>query len=222
MMPDTFWDRMNTINASDEERDDSVLARFHTWRVGLAMGQDHPILGVGFHSYEFAYDRYDFLEGEFGYGRASHSTWFGTLGDLGFVGLGLFVIMLLQTFHVSQRLRRTPKELPHSAEIRTYATALQASMVPVVVGGTFLHLQYIEMLWHFFALTIALESIAVRTAADSQDLAIPNPVTIANMPVSRAALLDSRHWRHVRVTPSHRDDRHQGGRTLSKPFLSRC
>jgi len=188
MMPDQFWDRMNTINASDDQRDESSLARLHTWRVGRIMGADNPIFGAGFHSFEYAFDRYDFLDGEYGTARAAHSTWFGVFGELGFVGLGLFVVMLLQTLYVSQRLRRTRMDLPRSPEIRIYATALQAAMVSMIVGGTFLHLHYSEMLWHYFALTIALEGIADRTAAEALTTPIQRTAALASRPYSAAVL----------------------------------
>jgi hypothetical protein len=34
-----------------------------------------------------------------------------------------------------------------------------------MVGGSFVSFQYCEMLWHYFALTIALERVAVAEAA---------------------------------------------------------
>jgi putative inorganic carbon (hco3(-)) transporter len=180
IMPNEFWDRMNSINASEEERDESTQGRLHTWAVGLQMGQDNPIFGVGFHSYQYAYDRYDFLAGAYGTGRAAHSTWIGVLGDLGFVGLALWIAMLFQSLYLSFRLRRTPKSVQRGAEIRIYATALQASILSFAFGSTFLHMQYNEMVWHFLALTIALEGIANRAAADSPPTVEERPAFIAS------------------------------------------
>jgi hypothetical protein len=36
------------------------------------------------------------------------------------------------------------------------AGGLQASLVAFAVGGTFLSFQYVEMIWHFFALSFAI------------------------------------------------------------------
>src|SRR5262245_45685902 len=58
-LPDTFWTRMDTINTSSEEYDESALGRLHFWQVALNMAQAHPILGVGFNAFNIAYDKYD-------------------------------------------------------------------------------------------------------------------------------------------------------------------
>jgi hypothetical protein len=39
-----------------------------------------------------------------------------------------------------------------------------------MVGGSFVSFQYCEMLWHYFALTIALERVAVREMAAQREL----------------------------------------------------
>jgi hypothetical protein len=48
-------------------------------------------------------------------------------------------------------------------EFYQYAVSLQAAFVAAMVGGTFLPWSYTEMLWHFFALSMALRQIALKT-----------------------------------------------------------
>jgi hypothetical protein len=55
-----------------------------------------------------------------------------------------------------------------SHEIGAYATALESGLVAFMVGGTFVPFQYIEMLWHYFGLTIALERVAMRAEAEER------------------------------------------------------
>ena len=52
------------------------------------MGNDNPLVGCGFHAFEACYDRYDFSLGEYRTERAAHSSWFGVLGEQGYVGIG--------------------------------------------------------------------------------------------------------------------------------------
>jgi probable O-glycosylation ligase (exosortase A-associated) len=166
VMPQEFWDRMKTVEANDEgQRDESAQGRLHFWAVGAEMARRNPILGVGFNNFKYAYNDYDFSNGAYGTERASHSTWFGTMGDLGYVGLGLFVVILLSSLWACYRVERIRSDHPEIRAIQPFALALQCSFVVMIVGGTFLHMQYAEMLWHYFALSMALQRIAAEATA---------------------------------------------------------
>ena len=80
VMPQEFWDRMHSINAPAETRDESARGRLYFWQVGMDMAAANPILGVGFDGYEASFNSYDTSKGEFGADRAVHSTWFGVHG----------------------------------------------------------------------------------------------------------------------------------------------
>src|SRR5262249_36055641 len=90
VMPRQFLGRMNTINPLAEERDDSARGRLHFWQVAVTMAEARPLNGVGFNTYNEAYDAYN-KDPEFGGARSPHSVWFGLLGELGYPGLLLFV-----------------------------------------------------------------------------------------------------------------------------------
>ncbi len=131
------------------------------------MAKRNPILGVGFNNFKYAYNDYDFSNGAFGTERASHSTWFGTMGDLGYVGLGLFVAILLSSLWTCYRIERMRSDHPEIRAIKPFALALQCAFVVMIVGGTFLHMQYVEMLWHYFALSMALQRISAEALASA-------------------------------------------------------
>jgi probable O-glycosylation ligase (exosortase A-associated) len=164
-MPPEFWSRMSTITASADDRDDSQTGRIHFWWVAVAMANDRPWTGVGHAGYELAYNKYDFSGGRYGPDRAVHSAWFGVLAEIGYPGLALFVTIVLFSLVTCARVRRMARrgEIPES--LGRYGTALESSLLAFTVGGSFVSFQYSEMLWHFFALTIALERVAVTEAA---------------------------------------------------------
>jgi O-antigen ligase len=154
---------MGTIAFSEDELnedDASSRGRLHFWRVALAMANDNPVLGVGHNAFNVTYDDYDFSHGEYGRGRAVHSTWLGVLAELGYVGASLFVLNFTLALHGTARVRRAAARKIVPAELGVFATALEASLVVFSVGGTFLSAQYIEMLWHLVGLSIALTAIA--------------------------------------------------------------
>lgn len=138
VMPDEFWDRMKTITASDEERDDSAAGRLFFWQVAQGMMTAKPLTGVGFNTFPQAYDTYDFSHGSLGYGtsRQCHSAWFGIGAEMGYPGLVLLVAMLGQGLWTSFKIRRFTRGRPQYTELRAFGNAMETSLVVYVVGAT--------------------------------------------------------------------------------------
>jgi probable O-glycosylation ligase (exosortase A-associated) len=185
VMPDEFWDRMKTINASDQDRDDSAAGRLFFWQVAQGMMNAKPLTGVGFNVFSYAYDTYDFSHGSLGYGtnRQSHSSWFGIGAEMGYPGLILLIAMLAQGLWTSFKIRRFTRGKPQYAELRMFGNAMETSLLAYCVGATFLSFQYLEMIWHFFGLSIALHGILVKAVA-SERLTAPavNPIAVRVQP----------------------------------------
>lgn len=165
VLPQQFWDRMSTITAPTEERDTSQQGRLHFWEVAVVMANDRPLIGVGHRGYEPAYNTYDFSEGRYLTNRAVHSAWFGVLGELGYPGLLLFVAIIVSSLATCRRVRLAARRGEIPGPLGPYAIGLESSLIAFMVGGSFVSFQYCEMLWHFFALSIALERVAVAEAA---------------------------------------------------------
>lgn len=169
VLPPEFWARMSTIAAPAEERDESQQGRLHFWQVAIVMVNDRPLLGVGHAAFPSAYDSYDWSEGWYGRRRSVHSSWFGVLADTGYPGFALFVFILASSLWACRRVRRMSKrgEIPES--LGAYAVGLESALVAFMIGGTFVPFHYVEMLWHFLALTMALENIAAAQAASIRE-----------------------------------------------------
>ena len=176
-LPPEFWDRMSTITASAEERDDSQAGRLHFWRVAIAMANDRPFLGVGHWAYEEAYDQYDWTGGRYRTRRSVHSAWFGVLAELGYIALASFVIIMVMSLWACRRVRRMAQrgEIPQT--LGSYGTGLESALIAYLVGGSFIPFQYCEMAWHLVALTIALERVAATeaAAARARETSSPKP-----------------------------------------------
>jgi putative inorganic carbon (HCO3(-)) transporter len=168
VLPQAYWDRMATIAAPADERDASQTGRLHFWQVASAMASDHPVLGVGHRGYEAAYDTYDWSQGEQGRRRAVHSAWFGVLAEAGYPGLLIYVAIVVSSLFACRRVRKSAARGEVSDELGAYARALETGLVAFIIGGSFVSFQYCEMLWHYFGLTMALERVAVRVAAEER------------------------------------------------------
>lgn len=165
VLPKAYWDRMGTIMAPAEERDDSQQSRLHFWQVAVAMANDRPLLGVGHAGYPRAYNAYDWTNGQYKTNRAVHSAWFGVLAELGYPGLLLFLAIIITSLRACRRVRKSAQRGEIPGPLGPYAIGLESSLIAFIVGGSFVSFQYCEMLWHFFALTMALEAVAVKEAA---------------------------------------------------------
>jgi len=181
VLPQQFWDRMSTIAAPADQRDDSQQGRLHFWRVAVEMANDRPLIGVGHSGYEAAYNTYDFSEGRYELNRAVHSAWFGVLGELGYPGLLLFIAIIISSLLTCRRIRLAAKRGDISGPLGAYAIAIESSLIAFMVGGSFVSFQYCEMLWHFFALSIALDRVAVAEMA-TERANKPESATTANQP----------------------------------------
>jgi len=188
VLPTAFWERMDTIQTAataeqETELDTSTAGRLHFWRVAVNMGNDNPLLGVGFEAYPWLYNRYDFSGGRFGPRRAVHSAWYGLFAEGGYLGLAIFAAIFVRAFYVNWKARHLAKTRPDMASLAIYGVALEAALLVFVVGGTFVPHQYNEMLWHFLALTIALDHLVrQRVAQPAPTRADVLPAVPKNMP----------------------------------------
>ena len=181
-LPQTFWDRMWTITTYQEDEDASALGRLHYWEVASLMARSNPILGIGFNAFSAAYDSYDFSFGQYGRNRSVHNSFFGTLAELGYFGLSLYLLILclaLVSCHHVITISRSHRELSH---FTVSAKAFQISLIVFITGGSFLAFQYFEMLWHYITLCFILEYLTLSEMKSLNHISSikesPYPITI--------------------------------------------
>jgi probable O-glycosylation ligase (exosortase A-associated) len=174
-LPDAFWNRMGTIQKYEEEQDESALGRLYYWSLALQMATANPILGVGFNSYNKAYDAYDVSRGRYGKERSVHNSFLGVLAELGYVGFFFFLFILWTSFRACDQVRRLALRNETLLDLGKSAVAVQTSLVAFVVGGSFVPFQYNEMLWHLIGLSIVLRRLAVQEEQVLSTEPLPEP-----------------------------------------------
>ena len=156
-----WQDRMTGM--VDHPVDSSVEGRFNAWRFAWNLASDYPITGGGFGAFEpelftrYAPNAFDF--------HASHSIYFGMLGEQGFVGLGLYLILLASCFYSLQRLKRRGR-LEGDDRLVTYSTMLQGSLIAFMVSGAFLGRHYFD---YFFDIVACIAILKTAVQRESQD-----------------------------------------------------
>lgn len=166
LIPEQWFNRMETIGDVGEG---STAGRINAWHFAWNLAVDRLPLGGGFETYtpdlfyRFAPDPTDF--------HASHSIYFEMLADQGFLGLALFLTLLICTLVTLQGLSRRYRSAPSSRWIGDYADMLQICMIGYMTSGAFLGRAYFDLSYHLIACAILLKVFA-RGEARAPDVRV--------------------------------------------------
>ncbi|ADE15265.1 wzy family polymerase, exosortase system type 1 associated [Nitrosococcus halophilus Nc 4] len=156
--PEKVFERAQSIQ--DYEQDDSAMQRIAAWDLAWNIAVDRPLRGGGFnfegdparwHTY-LDPKYYDVMKGA----HVAHSIYFQVLGQHGFVGFGLFMIILFLTYQRLGQLKKQTVGVPDLQWISEYAWALRAALIGYAVTGAFLNLAYFDLYYLIVALTAML------------------------------------------------------------------
>ena len=157
-MPDEWAQRMNTMGG-DYQDDHSAKNRVSAWWVSWGIAKDY-FTGVGFLTARpdlfLQYSPYP----ETGVWVA-HSIYFQIMGNHGFVGLGLFLMIFISGWRSASRVRRAARGRPELLWCSQLVGMCQVSLVGYAVGGAFLSLAYFELPYYVVAI-IVLTDLWVR------------------------------------------------------------
>ena len=163
-MPEEWVQRIFGI--SDYQADASAMGRIYAWILATKIALSSPIVGAGFGAFggrdlharfaESITGNANSLQGEGGTYIATdpHSIYFLILGEHGFVGLFLFILLLYGSFRMAGRIKRLTQDHEDLHWARILGPALQASIVAYAVGGAFLGQSYFDLYYHLIALSV--------------------------------------------------------------------
>ncbi len=149
-MPDEWAQRMSTIQTYQE--DSSAMGRISAWWTAWGVATHYP-LGAGFNVARpelFA----QFSPYYQGSTHAAHSIYFQMLGNHGFVGLALFLLIWLLTWAVAGRVRVKAALVPQAQWCSDLAAMCQVSLLGYLVGGAFLSLSYFDLPYNIMMLVV--------------------------------------------------------------------
>lgn len=140
LMPAEWWERMNTIKTY--EQDGSALGRINAWWMAFNLAKAN-FLGGGFMvSHPLLFQRYAPDPNDV---HAAHSIYFMVLGEHGFVGLFLFILMFCLVWGTAGRLRVQGRKQPETQWVSDLGAMCQVSLAGYAVGGAFLSLSYWDL-----------------------------------------------------------------------------
>jgi len=172
-LPASFTDRMGTIIGY--QGDQSASTRLAVWQWTMDYAKDHP-LGGGFDAYRansFTYQTRN-VSGEGGNvlvefsevteeARAYHSSYFELLGEQGYPGLAMWLLLQAMGVWQMEQIRRrfTRKGEPPTWQAGL-ANALQQAQLVYLVGAAFVGIAFQPFIFLLVGLQISLASLARR------------------------------------------------------------
>lgn len=149
LMPNAWEQRMGTIQSYQE--DGSAMGRINAWQTTINLANSRPT-GGGFEIYTpeifatYAPNPADL--------KVAHSIYFSVLGEHGYVGLFLFLLVWLLAFRMVGQIRKSAQLRPDTQWAYHLAGMCQVSLVGYAVGGAFLSLAYFDLPYNILVMLV--------------------------------------------------------------------
>ncbi|MEM8987216.1 MAG: putative O-glycosylation ligase, exosortase A system-associated [Pseudomonadota bacterium] len=143
--PDNQLERIGQIR--DFEEVSSAQQRFQVWGYGWEIAKQNPITGGGFEV---------FRGNDFQKVHAAHSIYFELLGEHGFVGFGIFALMIGAMFLNMLKVLKLTRGKPEWMWERTTAEAIIIALLAFLAGGVTINQAFWQPVYVIYALAIAL------------------------------------------------------------------
>lgn len=169
LIPEQWFARMDTISKADG--DASFMGRVVAWKLSFILGTQNPFFGGGFKALEYFpvwsslsqdFNQYSFFYSgnatpDLMYGHAAHSIYFQVLGDHGFIGFIIFLLILLLSFFKAGAIAQKARKANGPEWVINLATMLRLSIFTYAIGGAALSFAYFDMIYAIYALILVLE-----------------------------------------------------------------
>jgi probable O-glycosylation ligase (exosortase A-associated) len=179
-LPQSYTQRMETIEGY--QSDESASTRVAVWKWTWDYAKDHPF-GGGFNAYLQNHVRVHMAAGSYDpdapqsaepivyedQARAYHSSYFEMLGEQGYPGLALWLLLNGVGIVQLERLRRRYRHTRRAEEqwIAPLATALQHGHIVYMVGSLFVGIAFQPFIYMMLALEIGLSTYVRRRERES-------------------------------------------------------
>ena len=176
VMPQAWYDRMNTIKTYQE--DQSAQGRINAWHTAFNVAEAR-ITGGGFDMFQpptfrqYAPNPWNVHD--------VHSIYFEIMGEQGFIGFGLFMLLGLLAWIRAQQIINRCKKDPDRKWAADLAAMIQVSLIGYAAGGAFLGMSYFDLPYHLMIILVLVAKFAgllnhaPQSAAQAMDEASVHP-----------------------------------------------
>lgn len=152
-MPAEWSERMNTIENYQDDK--SAMGRINAWWMAWNLAVNRFPIGGGFEVYNpFTFGRFAPDPSDI---HAAHSIYFQILGEHGFVGLLLYLMIWFSCWRTAQWLRSNGNKHSESQWVVALGSMAQVSMIGFFVGGAFLSLAYYDLPFNLMVILVVTQ-----------------------------------------------------------------
>ena len=170
--PQKYRDRMGTIQTYEE--DTSAMGRILAWQTAINIARDRPLVGGGFETWTPQVYARHAPQGA-NVVRDVHSMYFEILGEQGFVGLALYLSMLIMAYLGAGRTARRVASVPDAGWQVDLGRMVQVSLVGYAAAGAFLGLAYFDLLFNLYAMVVLNRVILEHRLAEPVGTSVAAP-----------------------------------------------
>ena len=166
-IPSSWTNRMDTLETAQE--DSSFLGRVLAWKHAVLMANDNPFTGGGFKAGQTSYIWWSYdAAGSFNElvdtahmghvaFKAAHSIYFQVLGDHGYIGLLIYLGIILTAYRKASRVAKRVRRTNQDESIVTLCSLLKVSLLAYCVGGAGVSLAYFDMFYALLAIVFVID-----------------------------------------------------------------
>jgi len=149
-IPDKWFARMDTIQTY--EQDASAMGRINAWYFAVNLANDHPLIGGGFRSFTpEAFLKYAPVPNDF---HDAHSIYFEVLGEQGYAGLLLFLLLWALVFLEARKVKKMVKGYENLQWMNELVKMVQVGIIAYMSAGAFLGLAYFDLPYHLMSIVV--------------------------------------------------------------------
>ncbi|MBA3879613.1 MAG: putative O-glycosylation ligase, exosortase A system-associated [Sphingobium sp.] len=176
-LPPSFVERMQTIKGY--QGDSSASTRVAVWKWTVEYAKTHPF-GGGFEAYRGNHIRFETVKTsgdgnniaferklEIDKARAYHSAYFEMLGEQGYPGLALWLLINLGGIFRMEVIRQRYRKLPEMAWAVQLASALQTAHIVYLLGAAFVAIAFQPFIYMLIGAQIGLDTYLARKRAET-------------------------------------------------------
>ena len=160
-MPESWYQRMNTIKTY--QQDASAMGRINAWHTAVNIAKDR-VLGGGYkclHKWqtfvEYAPNKHDVHD--------AHSIYFEVLGEHGFIGLFLFILLAYTSWRMASKTIVLARKRPEMKWMGDLCSMIQVSIVGYFVNGLFLGMAMFDLYYDLIAVVVACNVLITKQAS---------------------------------------------------------
>jgi O-antigen ligase len=142
--------------------DKTSQSRLTYWRDGIEIANQHPLLGIGYDNWMPYYTKYYNPKGQL-----PHNIFIEALAEMGYVGLFVFIALIVYVFQENARTRKITKQDGANPNRFIYymAYGFDGALIGYLVSGFFVTVLFYPYFWVNMGFTMGLAMVARKPAA---------------------------------------------------------